>query len=88
MSARAVPSLFAKSRENLINGNLNLGADNGKELTFPVEQVAIIDFVGGRPQRAEPKALPSLSRKAIASPSVPKCEIQVGGRSDRGTRWQ
>ncbi len=35
------------SRENLINGMLNLGADNGKEMTFPVDQVAVIDFVGG-----------------------------------------
>ena len=46
------------SRENLINGNLSLGTDNGKELTFPVDQVAVIDFVGGRPQRAELQALP------------------------------
>jgi hypothetical protein len=47
------------SRENLINGNLNLGTDNGKELTFPIGQVAVIDFVGGRPARAELQALPS-----------------------------
>src|SRR5438132_567078 len=46
------------SRENLINGNLNLGTDNGKELTFPISQVAVIDFVGGRPPRAELQALP------------------------------
>ena len=30
------------SRENLINGNLNLGTDNGKELTFPIDQVAVM----------------------------------------------
>jgi hypothetical protein len=39
--------------ENLINGYLNLGVDNGKEMTFPVEQVAVIDFVGGRPSTSE-----------------------------------
>jgi len=33
--------------ENLINGHLNLGVDNGKDITFPIEQVAVIDFVGG-----------------------------------------
>src|SRR4051812_50117852 len=34
--------------ENLINGHLNL-ATSDKDLTFPVEQVAVIDFTGGRP---------------------------------------
>ncbi len=46
------------SRENLINGMLNLGADDGKEMTFPVDQVAVIDFVGGAPQPSELSALP------------------------------
>ncbi len=42
------------SRENLIAGNLNLGAADGKtEMTFPADQVAVIDFVGGRPAVAE-----------------------------------
>jgi hypothetical protein len=32
------PAVFhTASRENLINGNLNLGADDGKELTFPAD---------------------------------------------------
>jgi hypothetical protein len=39
--------------ENLINGFLNLGADNGKEMTFPLHQVAVIDFVGGQPPASE-----------------------------------
>ena len=39
--------------ENLINGYLNLGVDNGRDLTFPVEQVAVIDFVGGQPSTTE-----------------------------------
>jgi hypothetical protein len=47
------------SRENLINGNLNLGADNGKEMTFPLDQVAVIDFVGGTPSPTELAALPA-----------------------------
>jgi hypothetical protein len=46
------------ARENLINGMLNLGADNGKEMTFPVDQVAVIDFVGGTPPATELQALP------------------------------
>jgi hypothetical protein len=39
--------------ENLINGFLNLGTDNGTEQTFPLNQVAIIDFVGGQPPVTE-----------------------------------
>lgn len=38
--------------ENLINGYLNI-ATNDKDKTFPVDQVAIIDFTGGQPQAAE-----------------------------------
>jgi hypothetical protein len=47
------------ARENLINGMLNLGADDGKEMTFPVDQVAVIDFVGGTPALTELSALPA-----------------------------
>src|SRR5262245_40779342 len=46
-------------RENLINGYLNLSNDNGgPEFTFPIGQVAVVDFVGGRPQRTELSQLP------------------------------
>src|SRR5437868_2354490 len=38
--------------ENLINGYLNI-ATNDKDLTFPLDQVAVIDFTGGQPQPAE-----------------------------------
>jgi len=38
--------------ENLINGYLNL-ATNDKDLTFPMDQVAVIDFTGGQPPAAE-----------------------------------
>jgi len=57
---KSVPVVFhGDSRENLINGYLNLGQDNGKDLTFPIDQVAVIDFIGGRPPRAELDSLPS-----------------------------
>ena len=46
-------------RENLINGYLNLGNDTGgPEFTFPVGQVAVIDFTGGTPPQAELAQLP------------------------------
>src|SRR6476659_3689481 len=52
------PVVFhTQSRENLINGYLNLGGDNGKEQTFPIDQVAVIDFVGGTPPASELQAL-------------------------------
>jgi len=45
--------------ENLINGFLNLGNDaGGPEFTVPIDQVAVIDFAGGRPSNAEYQALP------------------------------
>ena len=47
--------------ENLINGFLNLGVDNGKDMTFPVDQVAVIDFVGGQPPTAELAQLGTLN---------------------------
>jgi len=45
-------------RENLIGGYLNLGQDNAKDLTFPIDQVAIIEFSPGRPQNTELSQLP------------------------------
>ena len=47
------------ARENLVNNYLNLGTDDGKEMTFPLDQVAVIDFGGGRPAASELDALPS-----------------------------
>ena len=38
--------------ENLIDNHLNI-ATNDKDMTFPVDQVAVIDFTGGQPQTAE-----------------------------------
>jgi hypothetical protein len=45
--------------ENLINGHLNLGNDAGGEQSFPLDQVAVIDFAGGHPSAMERQALPS-----------------------------
>src|SRR5262245_19065877 len=45
--------------ENLINGDLNLGQDNAKDLSYPIGQVAVIDFVGGRPQADEMSKVPA-----------------------------
>ena len=49
------------ARENLINGYLNLGTDSRKD-PFPSIRVAVIDFVGGRPQQTELQALPGEQR--------------------------
>ena len=47
------------NRENLINGYLNIAVDGeARERTFPIDQVALIEFVGGRPSTAELAALP------------------------------
>src|SRR5262245_66275196 len=47
-------------RENLINGYLNLSNDTGgPEFTFPIGQVAVIDFTGGTPSQAELTQLPA-----------------------------
>jgi len=45
--------------ENLINGDLNLGQDNAKDLTFRMDQIAVIDFVGGRPAADEMAKVPA-----------------------------
>jgi hypothetical protein len=45
--------------ENLINGDLNLGQDNAKDLTYRMDQVAVIDFVGGRPASDEMAKVPA-----------------------------
>lgn len=45
--------------ENLINGYLNLAQDGAKDLTFPMDQIAVIDFQGSRPNQAELAQLPA-----------------------------
>jgi hypothetical protein len=85
------PVVFhTESRENLIDGYLNLGARDGKEQTFPVDQVAVIDFVGGRPGRAELQALPfdnniQLLVLKSGSTQLGKFINMIGGDT---VRWQ
>jgi len=43
---------------NFIDGQLNLG-DAGKEQSYPIDRVAVIDFAGGNPQPAELAAIPT-----------------------------
>jgi hypothetical protein len=43
---------------NFIDGQLNLG-DNGKEQSYPIEQVALIDFTGGTPATDELAKVPA-----------------------------
>jgi hypothetical protein len=45
--------------ENLINGDLNLGQDNAKDISFRMDQVAVIDLVGGRPANDEIANVPA-----------------------------
>ena len=45
--------------ENLIAGNLNLGLDGGTEISIRADQVAVIQFVGGRPAVSERERLPA-----------------------------
>jgi hypothetical protein len=54
-----IVAFHGDQNENLINGYLNLAQDNAKDLTFPMDQVAIIDFQGGRPNQAELAQLPA-----------------------------
>ncbi len=49
-----------ESRENLIDGHLNLGNDaGGAEFTVPIGQVAVIVFAGGQPSQNELAQLPA-----------------------------
>jgi hypothetical protein len=49
---------------NFIDGQLNLG-DNGKEQSFPIEQVAVIDFSGGAPATAELSNVPASGQSVV-----------------------
>src|SRR5262249_46020536 len=49
---------------NFIDGNLNLG-DNGKETSYPIEQVAVIDFAGGTPSAAELSRVPAAGQSVV-----------------------
>ena len=48
-----IVAFHGDQHENQINGYLNLAQDNAKDLTFPMDQVAVIDFTGSRPPMTE-----------------------------------
>src|SRR6266566_1440708 len=49
---------------NFIDGQLNLG-DSGKETSYSIDQVAVIDFVGGTPSTAELARVPAAGQVAV-----------------------
>jgi len=49
---------------NLIDGQLNLG-DNGKEQSFPIDRVAVIDFAGGTPGQDELAKVPAAGQTVV-----------------------
>jgi hypothetical protein len=49
---------------NFIDGQLNLG-DGSKEQSYPIDQVAVIDFAGGTPAQAELAKIPSTGQIVV-----------------------
>jgi hypothetical protein len=49
---------------NFIDGQLNLG-DNGKEQSFPIDRVAVIDFAGGTPSATELSRVPASGQVVV-----------------------
>jgi len=49
---------------NLIDGQLNLG-DAGKEQSYPIDSVAVIDFAGGTPSNDELAKIPASGQVAV-----------------------
>lgn len=49
---------------NLIDGQLNLG-DNGKEQSFQIDQVAVIDIAGGTPSPTELSQIPASGQAVV-----------------------
>ena len=86
---KAGPVVYHGSdNENLINGYLNLGVDGGgPEFTVPIEQVAVIDFVGGRPSNAEMDAVTSGHAIALRNGTVDQGRF-VNIISGTTVRWQ
>ena len=57
-----IVAFHGDQHENLINGYLNLAQDNAKDMTFPMDQIAVIDFAGARrPDQEELAELPDSS---------------------------
>jgi hypothetical protein len=53
----------APTQENIIGMLFHLITDDGKEVSFPTNQVAAIDFAGGSPSASELQQLPNTSDK-------------------------
>lgn len=49
---------------NFIDGQLNLG-ENGKEESFPIDRVAVIDFAGGTPAATELSRIPASGQVVV-----------------------
>ena len=63
VNGRAVPSSSTPTPAKTSSTACSISAhDNGKEMTFPVDQVAVIDFVGGN--RSRPSFCAAVERSA------------------------
>ena len=61
---------------NFIDGQLNLG-DNGKEQSYPIEQVALIDFTGGTPATDELAKVPAGAAVGTSGATLNGRTVQV-----------
>lgn len=52
-------NIHTADRINIARGKFAVGTDNGQEAEVPVDQVAVIEFVGGTPSNAELQKLPA-----------------------------
>jgi len=52
------------NQANFIDGQLNLG-DQGKETSYPIDQVAVIDFAGGTPAPTELAQIPMSGQTVV-----------------------
>jgi hypothetical protein len=58
-------AFHTSTRENLIDGDLNIGLADGKEQQIHVNQVVVIEFLAGTPQNNELSALPEGSGQML-----------------------
>jgi hypothetical protein len=58
-------AFHTSTRENLIDGDLNIGLGDGKEQQIHVNQVVVIEFLAGTPQNNELSALPEGSGQML-----------------------
>ena len=58
-------AFHTSTRENLIDGDLNIGVGDGKEQQIHVDQVVVIEFLAGTPRTEELAALPQNSGQML-----------------------